>query len=156
MAWQTSALPTQKTRKQLECLMRKKLEKYPNGKLVLLEVHTGHKKNSTLCLCFSPDVNSNGASPPEGTSLQSDILPDPDPGRPGSAWPVLAKITFDGVVVTVLNHTTQPKINEKTMLVSHPKGMPFPQEIYLSAFPDILLCLYRAIVFYQSLSEKWQ
>ena len=114
-------------------------------KMVLLKVHWAQEK-PTLCLCFSPDVNSNGASPLEGTSLQSDILPDPDPGRPGSAWPVLAKITFDGVVVTVLNHTTQPKINEKTMLVSHPKWMPFPQEVYLNVFPDILFCLNRAIV----------
>jgi len=66
----------------------------------------------TLCLNFSPELNSKGASPPEGTSFQSDIFPEPEPGRPGSACPVLAKITFDGVVVTVLNHTTHPEMKD--------------------------------------------
>lgn len=64
----------------------------------------------TLCRCFSPDVNSKGASPPEGTSFHSDILPEPAPGIPGSACPVFAKITFDRVVVTVLNHKVHPAI----------------------------------------------
>ena len=32
------------------------------------------------------------------------------------------------------------------MLVSHLKWMPFPQEVYLNVFPDILFCLNRAIV----------
>jgi len=57
-------------------------------------------------------VNSKGASPPEGTSFQSDIFPEPEPGSPGSACPVPVKITFDGVVVTVLNHTTHPEIKD--------------------------------------------